>query len=104
MVLRGGENVYCSEVEAAIFEHESIHEVAVFGLPHERLGEEVVAAVQPTAGTTLDTDELTAFLAQRLAPFKIPTQWFVREEPLPRGATGKILKREIRDRILDGNF
>ncbi|MEI7622328.1 MAG: class I adenylate-forming enzyme family protein [Actinomycetes bacterium] len=104
MVLRGGENVYCSEVEAAIFEHESIHEVAVFGLPHERLGEEVVAAVQPAAGTTLDTDELTAFLAQRLAPFKIPTQWFVREEPLPRGATGKILKREIRDRILDGNF
>ena len=104
MVLRGGENVYCSEVEAAIFEHESIHEVAVFGLPHERLGEEVVAAVQPAAGKTLDTDELTAFLAQRLAPFKIPTQWFVREEPLPRGATGKILKREIRDRILDGNF
>jgi len=104
MVLRGGENVYCSEVEAAIFEHPGIHEVAVFGLPHDRLGEEVVAAVQPSAGTTLDLDDLTAFLAERLAPFKIPSQWFVRTEPLPRGATGKILKREIRDRILDGNF
>ena len=104
MVLRGGENVYCSEVEAAIFEHDGVHEVAVFGLPHERLGEEVVAAVHPTTGTTLDLDELTAFLAERIAPFKIPSKWFIREEPLPRGATGKILKREIRDRILDGKF
>ena len=104
MVLRGGENVYCSEVEAAIFEHRDIHEVAVFGLPHERLGEEVVAAVQPAPGTTLDLDELTSFLAERIAPFKIPSQWFVRDEPLPRGATGKILKREIRDRILDGKY
>ncbi|MEX1217205.1 MAG: class I adenylate-forming enzyme family protein [Acidimicrobiales bacterium] len=104
MVLRGGENVYCSEVEAAIFEYEVVHEVAVFGLPHERLGEEVVAAVQPAAGVTLNVDELTAFLAERIAPFKIPTQWFVRNEPLPRGATGKILKREIRDRILDGKY
>jgi long-chain acyl-CoA synthetase len=104
MVLRGGENVYCSEVEAAIFEYEGIHEVAVFGLPHDRLGEEVVAAVHPTPGTSIDLDELSAFLAERIAPFKIPSQWYIREEPLPRGATGKILKREIRDRILDGNF
>jgi len=104
MVLRGGENVYCSEVEAAIFEHKDIHEVAVFGLPHERLGEEVVAALQPTSGKTIDIDELTAFLAERIASFKIPSQWFVREDPLPRGATGKILKREIRDPELAGKF
>jgi len=104
MVLRGGENVYCSVVEAAIFEHENVHEVAVFGLPHERLGEEVVCALQPTPGTTIDTDELTEFLKKRLASFAIPSQWFVREEPLPRGATGKILKREIRDRVLDGKY
>ena len=104
MVLRGGENVYCSEVEASIFEFDAVHEVAVFGLPHERLGEEVVAAVQPAPGTTLNTEELAAFLSERLAPFKIPTQWFVRDEPLPRGATGKILKREIRDRVLDGKY
>lgn len=104
MVIRGGENVYCSEVEAAIFEYEGIHEVAVFGLPHDRLGEEVVAAVHPSPGTSIDLDGLSAFLAERIAPFKIPSQWYIREEPLPRGATGKILKREIRDRILDGNF
>ena len=104
MVLRGGENVYCSEVEAAIFEHPQVHEVAVFGLPHERLGEEVVCALLPREGATVDTDELTQFLAARIAPFKIPTQWFVRDEPLPRGATGKILKREIRDRVLDGTY
>lgn len=104
MVLRGGENVYCSVVEAAIFEHPGIHEVAVFGLPHERLGEEVVCALQPSAGVTIDTAELTEFLSERLAAFSIPTQWFVRDEPLPRGATGKILKREIRDRILDGTY
>ena len=104
MVLRGGENVYCSEVEAAIFEHANVHEVAVFGLPHERLGEEVACALQPVAGSTVDTTELTQFLAERIAPFKIPTQWFVRTDPLPRGATGKILKREIRDLILDGNY
>ena len=104
MVLRGGENVYCSEVEAAIFEHDGIHEVAVFGLPHDRLGEEVVAAIYPTPGTTIDLDALSAFLAERIAPFKIPSKWFIRNEPLPRGATGKILKREIRDLILDGNF
>jgi len=104
MVLRGGENVYCSEVEAAIFEHPHVNEVAVFGLPHERLGEEVVCALQPAPGTTIDTNELTGFLAERLATFKIPTQWFVRTEPLPRGATGKILKREIRDRVLEGTY
>jgi len=104
MVLRGGENVYCSVVEAAIFEHPDIHEVAVFGLPHERLGEEVVCALQPTPGATIDTDELTEFLSSRLAAFSIPTQWFVRDEPLPRGATGKILKREIRDRVVDGTY
>ena len=104
MVLRGGENVYCAEVEAAIFEHADVHEVAVFGLPHERLGEEVVCALQPTPGHTIDPDEITEFLRSRLASFSIPTRWFIRDEPLPRGATGKILKREIRDRILDGTF
>jgi long-chain acyl-CoA synthetase len=100
MVLRGGENVYCAEVEAQIYEFDGVHECAVFGLPHERLGEEVVAAVMVEPGTTLDTAALEAFLAARMATFKIPTQWFVQSEPLVRGATGKILKREIRDRII----
>ena len=100
MVLRGGENVYCAEVEAAIYEHPAVHEAAVFGLPHERLGEEVVAAVQARPGATLDLDQLTAFLEERIARFMVPTRWFVRDEPLPRGATGKILKRQIRDQVL----
>jgi long-chain acyl-CoA synthetase len=100
MVLRGGENVYCAEVEAAIYEHPAVHEAAVFGLPHERLGEEVVAAVQPRPGATIDLDQMRAFLEERIARFMVPTQWFVRDEPLPRGATGKILKREIRDQVL----
>jgi long-chain acyl-CoA synthetase len=100
MVLRGGENVYCAEVEAAIYEHPAVHEAAVFGLPHERLGEEVVAALQPRPGATIDLDQMTAFLEERIARFMVPTRWFVRDRPLPRGATGKILKRELRDEVL----
>ena len=99
MVLRGGENVYCAEVESAIYEHPAIHEAAVFGLPHERLGEEVAAAVMPKPGATIDVDDLTAHLSERLAPFKVPTKIFVHDEPLPRNAAGKILKRELRDAL-----
>ncbi len=102
MVLRGGENVYCAEVEAAIYEHPAVHEAAVFGLPHERLGEEVVAAVQLRPGAELDLDHMAAFLKERIAGFMVPTRWFLRDEPLPRGATGKILKRQIRDELLAG--
>jgi long-chain acyl-CoA synthetase len=99
MVLRGGENVYCAEVESAIYEHPNVHEAAVFGLPHERLGEEVAAAVMPKPGTTIDVDELREFLSERLAAFKVPTQIFLHDEPLPRNAAGKILKRELRDAL-----
>jgi long-chain acyl-CoA synthetase len=100
MVLRGGENVYCAEVEAAIYEHPAVHEAAVFGLPHERLGEEVAAAVLPRPGATIEVEHMQAFLEERIARFMVPTRWFVQEAPLPRGATGKILKREIRDQVL----
>jgi long-chain acyl-CoA synthetase len=99
MVLRGGENVYCAEVEAALYEHPSVHEAAVFGVPHERLGEEVVAAVMPLAGTTVTEAELQAHVAERLAPFKVPSRITIFEEPLPRNASGKILKRELRDQL-----
>jgi long-chain acyl-CoA synthetase len=99
MVLRGGENVYCAEVEAAIYEHPAVHEAAVFGVPHERLGEEVAAAVVGRAGTVVDVDELAAFLGSRLAPFKVPSRWTVLDEPLPRNAAGKFLKRELRERL-----
>jgi long-chain acyl-CoA synthetase len=100
MVLRGGENVYCAEVEAAIYEHPAVHEAAVFGVPHERLGEEVAAAVVVRAGTIVEPDALRAFLAERLAGFKVPTRWIVTGEPLPRNAAGKFLKRDLREQVL----
>jgi long-chain acyl-CoA synthetase len=99
MILRGGENVYCAEVEAALYEHPDVHEAAVFGVPHERLGEEVAAAVVPRDGTVLAADDLAAFLRERLAAFKVPSRWVLAGAPLPRSATGKILKRELRERL-----
>ncbi|MEZ5144231.1 MAG: AMP-binding protein [Acidimicrobiales bacterium] len=103
MVLRGGENVYCAEVEAVIYTHPAVHEAAVFGLPHERLGEEVTAAVLPKRGASLTVDELQAHVAEHLAPFKVPSRVVIMAEQLPRGATGKILKRQLRDELLAGD-
>jgi steroid-24-oyl-CoA synthetase len=102
MVLRAGENVYCAEVEAALYEHPSVYEAAVFGVPHERLGEEVAAAVVPKPGESLDPDGLRGFLAEHLAPFKIPTRIRVYGEQLPRNPAGKILKRQLRDELAGG--
>ena len=103
MILRGGENVYCAEVEAAVYEHPAVYEAAVFGIPHERLGEEVVLAVVTRDGMTIDEDELRAFLGAHLAPFKIPTRIISFAEPLPRNPAGKILKRDLRDQFADPN-
>jgi long-chain acyl-CoA synthetase len=99
MVLRAGENVYCAEVEAAIYEHPAVHEAAVFGVPHERLGEEVAAAVFPRAGHGITADEVRAHVAERLAAFKVPSRVLIVDEPLPRNAAGKFLKRDLRDRL-----
>ncbi|HSL59190.1 MAG TPA: AMP-binding protein [Acidimicrobiales bacterium] len=102
MVLRGGENVYCAEVEAALYEHPDVYEAAVFGVPHERLGEEVAAAILPRPGRTIDVESLQAFVRERLAPFKVPTVVTIHDEALPRNASGKILKRELRDAMVAG--
>ncbi|HEV3225187.1 MAG TPA: AMP-binding protein [Acidimicrobiales bacterium] len=99
MVLRGGENVFCAEVEAALYEHPHVHEAAVFGVPHDRLGEEVAAAVMPVAGVSLTVDELQAHVGERLASFKVPTRIVIVASPLPRNASGKILKRALRDQL-----
>jgi long-chain acyl-CoA synthetase len=99
MILRGGENVYGAEVEAAIYEHPAVYEAAVFGIPHDRLGEEVAAAIYPKPGQDLNPAELVEFLKEHLAGFKIPTHVIVTEEPLPRNAAGKFLKRELRDLV-----
>ena len=99
MVLRGGENVYCAEVEAAIYEHPAVYECAVYGIPHERLGEEVAAHIMVKDGESLDAGELQRFMGERVAAFKIPSVITFVDEALPRNASGKILKRELRDSL-----
>jgi long-chain acyl-CoA synthetase len=100
MLLRGGENIYCAEVEAALFEHDGIAECAVFGVPNERLGEEVGAAIVLSAeAETVSAEALRGFLADRIAQFKIPRYIWFRQEALPRNASGKYLKRELREHL-----
>ena len=100
MILRGGENIYCAEVEAAIYEHPAVYEAAVYGIPHERLGEELACHIMVKPGSTLEISELQRFVGERLANFKVPTTVTIVTEQLPRNASGKILKRELRDSIV----
>jgi len=94
MIIRGGYNVYPREIEEVLYEHPAVREAAVVGVPHDELGEEVGAAVALKEGATADPDELRAFVKDQVAAYKYPRQiWFVDE--LPKGPTGKILKREI---------
>ncbi|MEU2670429.1 class I adenylate-forming enzyme family protein [Streptomyces sp. NPDC007164] len=96
MVIRGGENVYCVEVEAVLHDHPDVEDAAVLGVPHPVLGEEVAAVVCLRAGAAVTVEELRAHVGRSLAAFKVPAHVLVREEPLPRNPTGKILKRELR--------
>ncbi len=100
MVNRGGENVYCSEVETAIYHHDAVAEAAVFGIPDERLGEEVAAVIVLRPGEYLTQGELSHFLAASIAKHKIPTKVWFRDEPIPRNANGKFLKRELRKELV----
>ena len=102
MVLRGGENIYCAQIEAAIYEHPAVYEAAVYGIPDERLGEELACHVMVKPGRSLDAGELQRFLGERLAKFEVPTVVSVVTEQLPRNASGKILKRDLRDAYLAG--
>ena len=102
MILRGGENIYCAEVEGAIYEHPAIHEVAIFGVPHERLGEEVGVAIRPKEGMAFTADELWKFLDGKISSFKIPNHVVIMHEELPRNAAGKFLKRQLRDDLEKG--
>ncbi|MES2723026.1 MAG: class I adenylate-forming enzyme family protein [Pseudomonadota bacterium] len=95
LVIRGGENIGCGAVEAAILEHPEVLEVSVYGVPDDRLGEEVGATIH--ARSPIDEAELQAFLEPRLARFEIPRYVHFAPEPLPRIASGKILKRQLRD-------
>jgi long-chain acyl-CoA synthetase len=100
MVIRGGENVYSVEVEAALFEHPAVADAAVIGVPHDVLGEEVGAAVVLRPGAKVTAEELTRHVKERLAGFKVPTHIWFRSEPLPRNPQGKVLKRELRDALV----
>ncbi len=100
MVLRGGENVYCSEVEAAIYELDGVAEAAVFGVPDDRLGEIVGAAIVLSPGASMTEEQLVATLGEHLAKFKIPERvWFLNES-LPRNANGKFVKRDLKESLL----
>lgn len=95
VIIRGGENVYCAEVEAVLEAHPAIAEAAVIGVPHPDWGEEVKAIVVPGKGD-VDTDQVAMHVAAHLASFKVPSLWEVRQRPLPRNPAGKVLKSSLR--------
>lgn len=98
MIITGGENVYSVEVEGALFEHPDVLDAAVIGLPDEVWGEVVCAVIIPREGAVIDEKELRSFCRQRLAGYKIPRKMFI-EAQLPRNASGKILKYQLREKL-----
>jgi acyl-CoA synthetase (AMP-forming)/AMP-acid ligase II len=96
MVIRGGENIACPEVEAAIYEHSQVLEACVFGIPDERLGEVLCAAIYLRQGIEMTAEEIQAFLSSRLAAFKIPLVIEFSKINLPLLASGKFDKPQLR--------
>jgi long-chain acyl-CoA synthetase len=96
MIIRGGENVYCVEIENRLVDHPDVADAAVVGVPHPSLGEEVKAFVQVEQGRTLTADQVRSWVAGELADFKVPAHVELRTEPLPRNASGKLLKNVLR--------
>jgi long-chain acyl-CoA synthetase len=96
MIIRGGENIYCVEIENRLVEHPAIADAAIIGMPHPELGEEVKAVVQVEPGQTLTDDEVRRWVRAELADFKVPAHVELRDEPLPRNASGKLLKNVLR--------
>jgi steroid-24-oyl-CoA synthetase len=101
VVIRGGENVATPHVEGRLLAHPAVAEVAVVGLPHPVLGEELGAAVVLRDGAAVSSAELAAFVAPELAYFEVPTRWWFRREPLPQNTTGKVLKRIVRQQWIE---
>jgi acyl-CoA synthetase (AMP-forming)/AMP-acid ligase II len=97
MVNRGGENVYCVEVENALAAHPAVFEVAVVGVPDKMMGEKVGAAVVLKPGATADAAEILRFAKENLADFKVPQFLVLRSETLPRNPGGKLLKKHLRE-------
>jgi long-chain acyl-CoA synthetase len=95
MIVSGGENVYCTEVEEVLYRHSMVLEAAVFGIPDEQWGEAVYAVVVPRGEVTVE--ELVAHCKQHIAGYKVPKGVELRSEPLPKSGPGKVLKRELRE-------
>jgi acyl-CoA synthetase (AMP-forming)/AMP-acid ligase II len=95
MIIRGGENIYSSEVENVLYDHPAVTDAALIGVPHPTLGEEPAAVVHLAPGTTASEEELRTWVAERLAKFKVPVRIAFVEDTLPRNANGKILKKDL---------
>jgi long-chain acyl-CoA synthetase len=95
MIIRGGENIYSSEVENVLYDHPAVTDAALVGIPHQQLGEEPAAVVHLAPGTSASEAELQEWVAARLAKFKVPVKIAFSNETLPRNANGKILKKEL---------
>jgi long-chain acyl-CoA synthetase len=100
MLIRGGENIYCIEVENALYDHPAVMDAALVGIPHKVLGEEPAAVVCLKPGASATEDELRAWIAGRLAAFKVPVRVEFWHETLPRNPAGKILKSELKKALL----
>jgi len=99
MIVTGGENVYSGEVEAVLYKHPAVREVAVFGIPDPQWGELVMACVVLKPGMALSTNDLTSHCRQFLANYKIPRRVEFSDTELPKSGSGKILKRILRERF-----
>jgi len=99
MVLRGGENVYCAEVENAIFAHEAVAESIVFSVADQRLGEEVGTAIYLKEGFTVDAQTIRSHCQEQLASYKVPRYIWFSAQPLLRNASGKFVKRAIAETL-----
>ena len=96
MLIRGGENIYCVEVENVLYQHPAVVDAALVAIPHRTLGEEPGAIVTLAPGAKASEDEIRAFVAEHLAAFKVPARVVFWPEVLPRNINGKIMKNELR--------
>jgi long-chain acyl-CoA synthetase len=96
LIIRGGYNVYPREIEEVLYQIPDIVEAAVFGVPHEDLGEEVAAAVFLREGSTMDATAIQGYVKERVAPYKYPRILKLSKEPFPKTGSGKILKKEVK--------
>ncbi|MFC5343232.1 class I adenylate-forming enzyme family protein [Brevundimonas staleyi] len=96
IIIRGGENIYCQEIEAVLFDHPAVAEAALVAKPDPVMGEVPVAFISLAPGETVDAATLTALVASRFAAFKVPTEVIITADPLPRNAAGKVVKPELK--------